>query len=1737
MDRKVKLSNAALLPLMWALVAGSAQAANLTASEIQQVESDLGITLSIGDQTNLAAIVKPDGAMPQWRIDAEARIDAHRKADLDIRVEDQYGNAVEGAQVEVKLLRNDFNFGGILNLKDFTDEDSNLQITTNRYQELFAALYNSAGLDNGLKPKQRAGNEPLIPGFLTWAQTNGIPVRGHNLIWPGTPDNNHLPTELPDTATSYSILSKVEAVEAALTNGSSQAVIDALKVSLKQEIEYMISDWASKWNVYEWDVINEPLSNTRVQEALEDYSQMAEWFKIAASNAVDPACKLMINEFQIISARSAALQATHYPTRSAAYKYYIDLILAEGGRIDRIGFQSRIKFQHPDPQDYYDRLEDFGGTYGLEMVGTEFEVKDTDPPGSLYYPYDYTEQERAQITEEILTAYYSHPLVTGLNAWTYMKDDIASMCYYDGSVKLNGLAWYYLHRIRYNTAATLASGLDGWTGLRAFKGDYEITVGYKGQEYVATLVHTNDESVAFVIGTDVADDPNTANVIDAWSYEGLTNGAGLASGTSTGLVGGVSTPNYAPASIQNETVRWQSDGVAESLYRNIVPSSSVGSSQGLYQLSIDYLDADFSASAAISNGSGRVAVGVRDSNARDVNFRLGFNSGGGTTPEYWLQVSDDLGNNQTIATFPGTTLAHLSVRALYNFDNSGSAGSYKVYYRFEGGNEVEAYTGGQLPAGFALDQLRLTVQTYNGGVNWAAGDRVYTDNLVLRSLGELPPVSFIVDPISKPDATADGLYTGQSISGTATNAPAYSIVSGPSWLNIAANGDLSGTPTGNDAGQNSWIVQASNGIESDTSVLHINVAGTGGGGPGANIGLGNPALTQGWNVSGGSSGTSSFTDISAQQGDVIVLTVAGNKKGTVTPLSCDKVGGTGSVSSQAELTNNLDTYPTSWAWYYTVTTNGTFNFDITTDNTAGITAITALYVVRAGSGSIQLAGSAIWDDNDNANNGTSYSLNYTFGSSLPKGVLIESISSRTDLITEPTSYAEDRNGADKRLLVSYTNVAGTSWTSAYSLSGGVANQQTSGAVGMIFNELTSGAGNNPPVFATDPVVEAGAFQDVAYSASLADNASDGDLDPMSFGMVSGPSWLNVETNGVLTGTPLAGDLGTNSWKVLVSDGTATNFANLQIVVGDPLPPPVSPQNGTNILFIAIDDMKTLLGCYGDPQAITPRIDGLASAGVAFQNAQCQWAVCGPSRASLMTGLYPEETGVMGFKKMRGNAVEPTRANSVVRPNVVTIQQWFRYHGYRTAATGKVNDYRCVGTLDLLTGKVAEDGASKDDPPSWGDPVDPDNLPADFFSASTYLPAAGGWDPAGNPSTGAANLPDSSFGDGIICDNGLSLLNNLAAGDTQFFLGVGFKKPHLPFVAPQQYWNLYDRNDFLIAPFQSHPLHEVSYTWNYAAELANYDDIADPTNIPAAKQLELIHGYYACASFIDAQIGRLLDELEALGLHTNTIVVVWGDHGFHLGDHAEWAKHTNLEQAARVPLVVYSPFTGMAGAKPMSPVNFVDIYPTLCELAGLPVPGQPLAENEDPFAPASGRALKGKSLVPVMQDPSVSLRTGALTLFSRDGAMGYSYRTDRYRYIEWISGGVVVARELYDYELDPLETVNLAGEEGYDALMLQYSQSMRYEMNALALSGSDIACADLQGSPPANSTSGHLALAGLKINGTEVSWPDATGSTYCLLSKTNLLDASWSTNQAGLSGSPVVVPQTERQEFYRVDLSE
>jgi iduronate 2-sulfatase len=806
---------------------------------------------------------------------------------------------------------------------------------------------------------------------------------------------------------------------------------------------------------------------------------------------------------------------------------------------------------------------------------------------------------------------------------------------------------------------------------------------------------------------------------------------------------------------------------------------------------------------------------------------------------------------------------------------------------------------------------------------------------------------------------------------------------------------------------------------------------------------------------------------------VIVLTAAGNKKGTAISLSAAQVGGTGTTGAQTQLTNLQSTYPTSWAWYQTVTAAGTFNFDITTDNTAGITAITALYVIRADSGTIELAGSATWDDTDGNANPATHTLAYTFSSTLTDGVLIESISARHDDASGPAAYTLDRSGGNvgkkQRSLVSYDGVFGSSWSSDYTLTLGDAGKQTSGAVGMVFSELS--ASPQPPAFNSNPVVEGDAVQGVAYAGTLADNATDPNSDPMTFWSTNGPSWLTVAAGGDLSGTPLAGDLGTNFWTVLVTDGiSGTNSATLKITVSPPAPPVASPlrtrlhpAGNYNVLFIPIDDMRPLINAYGETEPlrpITPHMDRLTDAGVMFANAYCQQAVCNASRASLMTGLRPDTTMCWKLQTHFRDQV----------PDVITLPQHFGAQGYTVHGIGKI--YHSTNPT------------GQDDPLSWN---------AGWASSSTgytwYETAKAAAEDGGNNKVSATDagevdrngdpITDEAYNDGYAGAQGVAKIATYAADyhatGTPFFLAVGFQKPHLPFNCPKAYWDLYDPTQIDLTGYtgiRQMPVGCNKFTAPYGGEPKGFDDVtgtADNGMPTATEARHLIHGYLACVSFIDTQIGKLLDALEDPdgnpatddSIADNTIVVLWGDHGFHLGDHnGFWAKHSNFEISTRVPLIVRTPAMaslGSAGSRSGALVELVDLYPTLLDLCSLPTPNQP-----------AGQALQGTTFLPLLEDPAQPWKKAVFSQYQRHinanepgdvpvgssgTGMGYSIRTQRYRYTEWwvtdstdetdrhiIKAGITAPGhvELYDYVADPNETTNLASNVAYTNLIDELS---------------------------------------------------------------------------------------------------
>ncbi len=435
---------------------------------------------------------------------------------------------------------------------------------------------------------------------------------------------------------------------------------------------------------------------------------------------------------------------------------------------------------------------------------------------------------------------------------------------------------------------------------------------------------------------------------------------------------------------------------------------------------------------------------------------------------------------------------------------------------------------------------------------------------------------------------------------------------------------------------------------------------------------------------------------------------------------------------------------------------------------------------------------------------------------------------------------------------------------------------------------------------------------------------------------------------------------------------------------------VSAAERPNVLFIAVDDLATAIGCYGDLIAKTPHLDRLAASGVRFDRAYNQLPLCNPSRASVLTGLRPDTTKVYDLERHFRDEL----------PTVVTLPQAFHRAGWWTGRVGKIYHYdvpRGIGTNGL------------DDAPSWDQVVNPrgrdvaeealivNPTPTKPVSAAlSWLAAAG---------------TDAEQTDGMIATEAIKLMTQKR--DRPFFLGVGFFRPHTPYVAPKKYFDLY-------------PLEKIRLP---AAPANDRDDIppiafAHNNLVPNYGLDELtcrraLQAYYACVSFVDAQIGRVLDALDHLGLAQNTIVVLWSDHGYHLGEHlGAWQKRTLFEEAARAPLFIRWPLAAGNGRASPAVVEFVDIYPTVADLAGVPAPAD----------------LAGRTLVPLLENPTRawSGRAFSQVLRPNDGhpVMGRSVRTERWRYTEWGDGRAGV--ELYDHDHDPHEFNNLARDPAQQA---------------------------------------------------------------------------------------------------------
>lgn len=449
----------------------------------------------------------------------------------------------------------------------------------------------------------------------------------------------------------------------------------------------------------------------------------------------------------------------------------------------------------------------------------------------------------------------------------------------------------------------------------------------------------------------------------------------------------------------------------------------------------------------------------------------------------------------------------------------------------------------------------------------------------------------------------------------------------------------------------------------------------------------------------------------------------------------------------------------------------------------------------------------------------------------------------------------------------------------------------------------------------------------------------------------------------------------------------------------------------NVLFIAVDDLRPSIGCYGDEWAITPNIDRLAARGVQFNRAYCQVAVCNPSRASLMTGLRPDTLGVWTL---------PIHFRESV-PDAVTIPQWFRKFGYTAVSHGKIFHNPTP------------------DPQSWSEPIRPNGKTAASYPEGTddriqavekSLPDDD-WrkNNLRGPSTAAPDVADQELVDGARTQMAIEDLRRLARSSQPFFLAMGYIRPHLAWIAPKKYWQLHDPTRLPVLLEGQVTPDTPSYALSDSYEMTHYMDLVDfpkpwdKQRVSREQAQHLMHAYYACVSYIDAQIGLLLDALEEEGIADNTLVVLWSDHGWKLGEFNGWGKMTNYEIDTRVPLIIAAPNVAAAGKQSQELAELLDLFPTLCELAGIEVPN----------------FVEGSSLVPNLVDPQQPVNDAAYSQYYRkfEGKeyMGYALRTDEYRFVEWrdFSSGQVTGLELYDHREDPDETKNLAKESAAEQI--------------------------------------------------------------------------------------------------------
>lgn len=462
----------------------------------------------------------------------------------------------------------------------------------------------------------------------------------------------------------------------------------------------------------------------------------------------------------------------------------------------------------------------------------------------------------------------------------------------------------------------------------------------------------------------------------------------------------------------------------------------------------------------------------------------------------------------------------------------------------------------------------------------------------------------------------------------------------------------------------------------------------------------------------------------------------------------------------------------------------------------------------------------------------------------------------------------------------------------------------------------------------------------------------------------------------------------------------------------PAPPTVAEK--PNVLFIAVDDMRPQLGCYGDPLAKTPNMDRLAARGLLFERAYCQQALCSPSRISLLSGRYPATTRIYSI----GPFLRETM------PDIVTLPQHFKNNGYFTRSLGKVYhvgiddpDSWSVPSWQSKVSRVGPRGDSLVKKYRDGMQASGKEIPKKGKGAANYAV----------PAFDDPDVGDDDLLDGDTTKNAIESLKDLAAKkERPFFLAVGYANPHVPWIAPKKYWDLYRRADI--------PLPDNRYVPRKAPEFAakSGQDFMWYGNVPEDKVItdefgrECLHGYLAAISYVDALVGRLIAALDASPAAKDTVVILWSDHGYYMGEHNWWgSKHNNYEGATRAVLMVSVPGQKHPGSKTKALTDFVDIYPSLSDICGLPKPV----------------GTEGRSFAPLLDDPAAAPKDRAFSFYPMGGHLGVAMRTDRWRFVEWTKVGEDPVHELYDHQNDPAENENVAGDPKHAALIKELSAKL------------------------------------------------------------------------------------------------